>query len=181
MDDRYGRCRRHFQGEAPHPERGFWQFDAQDEGSVGFVDSSKAGNYVDLPDIDFRDIHSRTISIAGGDTVMTFDGNNEISFDVNLGGVEYGDWSGGEINVYLSVCRETIYPDCIRFANKFADDREVFIGRYVYDKEKRTTRLNPISKSAKKQIAPFVQRNRNNIIIRDGEKRYRANGVVPSF
>ena len=138
-------------------------------------------HYVDLPDIDFRDIHSRTISIAGGDTVMTFDGNNEISFDVNLGGVEYGDWSGGEINVYLSVCRETIYPDCIRFANKFADDREVFIGRYVYDKEKRTTRLNPISKSTQKQNAPFVQRMQNNIIIRDGEKRYRANGVVPSF
>ena len=131
---------------------------------------------VELPDVDFRDVHSRTISIAGGDTVMTFDGNNEFSVEVNLSDVKYGDWSGGEINVYLSVCKESIYSGCIQFANKLSDNSGIFIGRYVYDKEKRTT-LNPISKSALKQNAPFVQRNRNNVIIHDGDKRYRANGT----
>ncbi len=137
-------------------------------------------HYEELPDVDFRDVHSRTISIAGGDTVMTFDGNNEFSVEVNLSDVKYGDWSGGQIDVYLSVCKETIYSGCIQFANKLSDDSRIFIGRYVYDKEKRT-KLNPFSKSAQKQNAPFVQRNRNNVIIRNGEKRYRANGVVPLF
>jgi hypothetical protein len=135
---------------------------------------------VELPDVDFRDIHSRTISIAGGDTVMTFDGNNEFSVEVNLSDVKYGDWSGGQIGVYLSVCKKSIYSGCIQFANKLSDDSGIFIGRYVYDKEKRTT-LNPISKSAQKQNAPFVQRTQNNIIIRNGEKSYRANGSITSF
>ena len=36
---------------------------------------------VNLPNLDFRQIHGRTISVAGGDTVMTFDGNNEIEID----------------------------------------------------------------------------------------------------
>ena len=133
-------------------------------------------HYEELPDVDFRDVHSRTISIAGGDTVMTFDGNNEFSVEVNLSDVKYGDWSGGQIDVYLSVCKETIYSGCIQFANKLSDDSRIFIGRYVYDKEKRT-KLNPFSKSAQKQNAPFVQRNRNNVIIHDGDKRYRANGT----
>jgi hypothetical protein len=137
-------------------------------------------HYEELPDVDFRDVHSRTISIAGGDTVMTFDGNNEFSVEVNLSDVKYGDWSGGQIGVYLSVCKETIYSGCIQFANKLSDNSGIFIGRYVYDKEKRT-KLNPFSKSAQKQNAPFVQRTQNNIIIRNGEKSYRANGSITSF
>ena len=141
-------------------------------------------DYKELPDVDFRDVHSRTISIAGGDTVMTFDGNNEFSVDVNLSDVKYGDWSGGKIDVYLNVCKESIYSECIHFANDSlrvgAGYGGVHIGSYVYDKEKRTI-LNPVSKSAQKQKAPFVQRTQNNIIIRNGEKSYRANGSITSF
>ena len=133
--------------------------------------------YEELPDIDFRDIHSRTISIAGGDTVMTFDGNNEISFEVNLSDIEYGDWSRGEIKVFLDVCEETIYSDCLQFANKVWSGRSAYIGRYVYDKDK-TIRINSVPKSVQKQSAPFVQRERHNAIIRDGNKRYRANGAT---
>jgi hypothetical protein len=33
------------------------------------------------------------------------------------------------------------------------------------------------SSAAQKQNAPFVQRERNSVIIRDGEKSYRLNGA----
>ena len=34
-----------------------------------------------------------------------------------------------------------------------------------------------LSGSVQKKNAPFVQRERHNVIIRDGEKRYKANGA----
>ena len=108
---------------------------------------------------------------------MTFDGNNEVSFEVNLSDIEYGDWSRGEIKVFLDVCEETIYSDCLQFANKVWSGRSAYIGRYVYDKDK-TIKINSVPKSVQKQNAPFVQRERHNAIIRDGNKRYRANGAT---
>lgn len=146
----------------------------QRQGNLDTVPAPLA-EYIELSNVDFRDVHGRTISIAGGDTVMTFDGNNEISFEANLSGLKYGDWSGGKIDVYLSVCGETIGADCIQFANKLSG-YGVYVGRYVYDKNKYTTRLNSISKSAQAQKVPFVERTRNNVIIRDGERSYKLNG-----
>ncbi|SIO31495.1 protein of unknown function [Fibrobacter sp. UWB11] len=146
----------------------------QRQGNLDTVPAPLA-KYIEMSNVDFRDVHSRTISVAGGDTVMTFDGNNEISFDVNLSELKYGDWSGGNIDVYLSVCGETIGADCIQFANRLSG-YGVYIGRYVYDENKHTARLNSISKSAQKQKVPFVERTRNNVIIRDGERSYKLNG-----
>ena len=37
-----------------------------------------------LKNIDFRDVHSRTIKVANGDTTVTFDGTNEIEIEASL-------------------------------------------------------------------------------------------------
>ena len=62
--------------------------------------------YYELPEVDSRNIHSRTISIAGGDTVMTFDGNNEIEISTKL-----NKRGKGRYQVYLKIGE-------IEFANR---------------------------------------------------------------
>ena len=155
--------------------------------TAGMLDTvpTPAVHYEELSDVDFRDIHSRTISIAGGDTVMTFDGNNVFSFEVNLSDLNYGNWSGGKIEAYLNVCSESIsiYSDCIHFANDSLRAGigygGIYIGSYVYDESVKSSiprTLQP--RNNQKKNAPFVQRERHNAIIRNGEKSYRANGVI---
>ena len=155
--------------------------------TAGMLDTvpTPAVHYEELSDVDFRDIHSRTISIAGGDTVMTFDGNNVFSFEVNLSDLNYGNWSGGKIEAYLNVCSESIsiYSDCIHFANDSLRAGigygGIYIGSYVYDESAKSSiprTLQP--RNNQKKNAPFVQRERHNAIIRNGEKSYRANGVI---
>ena len=130
--------------------------------------------YYDLPDIDSRDIHSRTISIAGGDTVMTFDGNNEIEISTKL-----NIRGKGRYQVYLKI-------GDIQFANhevsgigSCGDERPAaYLGKTYYDESVKSfiPRILP-PRSIQKQNAPFVQRMRQNAIIRDSEKSYRVNGV----
>ena len=163
-------------------------------GNFGNLDTVGVLSYdVPLPDsIDFMKVLSRKIEIKGADTVMTFDGNNEISIEANVGC--HSDWSGVHLDVELKVCSETNPEDCIWFANKncykkgyIVDDDaclesdKAYIGNFVMGNCDRTSIPHSLSKTAPKINAPFVQRNRNNIIIRNGEKRYRANGVVPLF
>lgn len=50
-----------------------------------------------LMNVDFRDVHSRTIKVADGDTTMTFDGTNEIEFEVDVPD------RPGSFDVYLNV------------------------------------------------------------------------------
>lgn len=154
--------------------------------TAGMLDTvpTPAVHYEELSDVDFRDIHSRTISIAGGDTVMTFDGNNVFSFEVNLSDLNYGNWRGGKIEAYLNVCSESIsiYSDCIHFANDSLRAGigygGIYIGSYVYDKSVKSSIPRPLQpRNIQKQNAPFVQRERNSVIIRDGEKRYKLNGA----
>jgi len=131
--------------------------------------------YYELPDIDSRDIHSRTISIAGGDTVMTFDGNNEveISTKLNLKGK-------GSYQVYLKIGN-------VEFANREVsgmgscgeEQPAVYLGKVYFD-ESVTSSAIPRAlqpRSIQKQNAPNVQRKRNSVIVRDGEKRYKLNGA----
>ena len=131
--------------------------------------------YYDLPDIDSRNIHSRTISIAGGDTVMTFDGNNEIEISTKL-----NIRSKGRYQVYLKIGN-------IQFANHEvsgigscgAEQPAAYLGKIYYDESVKSSiprALQP--RNNQKQNAPFVQRERHNAIIRNGEKSYRANGVI---
>jgi len=137
-----------------------------------------------LDSIDFRNVHSRKIEIKGADTVMTFDGNNEIAFEINLG--MHKDWDGKLLDAYLKVCSEKKTDDCIHFANDFTPMDSAYgleknyIGRFVMDSRVETSaflRALPIRNSLKKN-APFVQRERNSVVIRDSEKRYKANGAT---
>lgn len=131
--------------------------------------------YYELPDIDSRDIHSRTISIAGGDTVMTFDGNNEveISTKLNLKGK-------GSYQVYLKIGN-------VEFANREVsgmgscgeEQPAVYLGKVYFD-ESVTSSAIPRAlqpRNIQKQNAPNVQRERNSVIVRDGEKCYKLNGA----
>jgi len=131
--------------------------------------------YYDLPDIDFREVHSRTISIAGDDTVMTFDGNNEIEITAKI-----KEFSKQRYQVYLKVGN-------IEFANRVLsgmgscgqEQPAVYLGKMYFDENVKSSALprRALSDSALKQKAPFVQRTRNSIVIHDGNKRYRTNGT----
>lgn len=132
--------------------------------------------YYDLPDIDSRDIHSRTISIAGGDTVMTFDGNNEIEITAKIKGHDKNRYQ-----VYLKIGE-------VEFANRVPsgigscgeEQPAVYLGKVYFDESvKSSIRPRTLSTGVdQKKNAPFVQRERHNAIIRDGDKRYRANGAT---
>lgn len=131
-------------------------------------------DYVDLPDVDFRNVHSRTISIAGGDTVMTFDGNNEIEVSVKLGKLRYRNYQ-----VYLKVGN-------IEFANDKPSGKgtcgleqpAAYLGKIYYDENVKSSIPRTFPAAVQKKNAPFVQRARNSVIVRDGEKRYKANGAT---
>ena len=127
---------------------------------------------VQLPDsIDFRNVHSRKIEIKGADTVMTFDGNNEISIETKVDGYQ------GTMQVYLRVCNEQKYNDCVAFANE-KSSKHIYIGTFISDNRvKSSIAPRALPSAAQKQNAPFVQRERHNAIIRDGERRYKANGA----
>ena len=139
----------------------------------GDVDGTNMYSYIVMPSpIDFRDVHSRKIEIKGADTLMTFDGNNEISFEVKVNGYYH------EMDVYLRVCNGMDFDDRVYFANKGPAD-ELYLGSFVYDDQVKSSiprALQP--RNNQKQNAPFVQRERHNAIIRNGEKSYRANGVI---
>ena len=143
------------------------------EGSV--LDVCPTPTYYDLPDIDSRNIHSRIISIAGGDTVMTFDGNNEIEITAKIKGHDKNRYQ-----VYLKI-------GDIEFANRVPsgigscgeEQPAVYLGKVYFDESvKSSIRPRALPIAAQKKNAPFVQRERHNAIIRDGEKRYRANGAT---
>ena len=131
--------------------------------------------YYELPDIDSRDIHSRTISIAGGDTVMTFDGNNELEITAKIKGNDRNRYQ-----VYLKIGE-------IEFANRVPtgigscgeEQPAVYLGKIYFDESVKTTAISRAlpSGAAQNKNAPFVQRERHNAVIRDGEKRYKVNGA----
>ncbi|MDD5942624.1 DUF4832 domain-containing protein [Fibrobacter sp.] len=131
--------------------------------------------YYELPDVDSRNIHSRTISIAGGDTVMTFDGNNEIEISTKL-----NKRGKGRYQVYLKIGE-------IEFANRVPtgigscgeEQPAVYLGKVYFDEGVKTSiRPHAFPGAAQNKNAPFVQRERNSVIVRDGEKRYKANGAT---
>lgn len=130
--------------------------------------------YYELPEVDSRNIHSRTISIAGGDTVMTFDGNNEIEISTKL-----NKRGKGRYQVYLKIGE-------IEFANRVPtgigscgeEQPAVYLGKVYFDEGVKTSiRPHAFPAAVQKKNAPFVQRERHNAIIRDGEKRYKVNGA----
>ena len=163
-------------------------------GNFGMLDTVGILSYdVPLSDsIDFMKVHSRKIEIKGGDTVTTFDGNNEISVEGKVGCLS--DWSGSRIEVELKVCSESNPKDCIRFANKNClDDSGVIVvdGEFCLDKDRlhigsfvmgdcerasiRHARLSG-GRVSPKRDEPFVQRRRNDVVVHDGGRAYKLNG-----
>lgn len=138
------------------------------------LDVCPTPTYYDLPDIDSRNIHSRTISIAGSDTVMTFDGNNEIEVSVKLDKLRYRNYQ-----VYLKVGN-------IEFANDKPSGKgtcgleqpAAYLGKFYFDESVKSAIPHTFPAATQKKNAPFVQRERNSVIVRDGEKRYKANGAT---
>ncbi|WP_458449237.1 DUF4832 domain-containing protein [Fibrobacter sp.] len=131
--------------------------------------------------VDFMKVHSRKIEIKGADTLMTFDGNNEILIEAEM--PKYKDWNGWPLDAFLRVCYGTEMYDCIHFANDPSLVRMgyggIYIGSFVVD-ESVTSSAIPRAlqpRNIQKQNAPFVQRERNSVIVRDGEKRYKLNGA----
>ncbi|OWV23235.1 hypothetical protein B7982_07090 [Fibrobacter sp. UWB2] len=129
-------------------------------------------DYVDLPDVDFRDVHSRTISVAGGDTVMTFDGNNEIEVSVKLGKLRYRNYQ-----VYLKV-------GDIQFANDKPSGKgtcgqeqpAAYLGKFYFNENVQSIAPRIRRSSVQKTETPYVLRTRNHVIIRNGERSYKPNG-----
>lgn len=142
------------------------------EGSV--LDVCPTPTYYDLPDVDSRNIHSRTISIAGSDTVMTFDGNNEIEITAKIKGHDKNRYQ-----VYLKIGE-------IEFANRVPsgigscgeEQPAAYLGKIYYDKNVKSSIPHAFPAAVQKKNAPFVQRERHNAIIRDGEKSYKVNGAT---
>ena len=150
----------------------FFEQANHDFGGLAVVPSSSS---LVLDSIDFRNVHSRTISIDGGDTVMTFDGNNEVEISVKFP----DDFMLlGSMNVALVV-------GDVYFANNYESDslffhkpyNGIFVGRVALDKSVQSINPRPLRvPNAQMKNTPFVQRGRNNIIIREGKKSYRVNG-----
>ena len=146
----------------------------------GMLDTLAVITYdVPLDAIDFLNVHSRKIEIKGADTVMTFDGNNEIEFEANV--QNYKEWNGWPLDAFLQVCSETNSNECIHFANDSlrsgAGYGGIYIGRFVVDDRVQSidSRFSR-SRTAPKHNAPYVQRTRNSITIHNADKRYRLNG-----
>ena len=130
--------------------------------------------------IDFMNVRSRKIEIKGADTVMTFDGNNEIEFEAKV--QNYKDWSGWPLDVFFRVCSETNSNDCIHFANDSLRSKAVYggiyIGSFVVDDKVQSIDSRSLrARTAQKRKAPYVQRTRNNIVVHNGDKQYRMNGA----
>jgi hypothetical protein len=149
--------------------------------NIGPLDTIAALNInKPLEHVDFMKVYSRKIEIKGADTVMTFDGNNELSIEADVGC--FSNWSGVRLDVELKVCSEKTPEDCIHFANKNPYvgnlESDAYIGSFLMGECEQTglPRVLP-SSTEQKQNAPFVQRERNSVIIRDGKKRYRLNGA----
>lgn len=138
------------------------------------LDVCPTPTYYDLPDIDSRNIHSRTISIAGSDTVMTFDGNNEIEITAKIKGHDKNRYQ-----VYLKI-------GDIEFANRVPsgigscglEQPAAYLGKFYFDESVKSAIPHTFPAATQKKNAPFVQRERNSVIVRDGEKRYKANGAT---
>lgn len=130
--------------------------------------------------IDFMNVHGRKIEIKGADTVMTFDGNNEIEFEAKV--QNYKNWSGWPLDAFLQVCSVTNSNDCIHFANDSLRSKAgyggIYIGSFVVDDRVQSIAPRILrTRTAQKQNTPFVQRARNSIVIHNGDNRYRANGA----
>ncbi len=136
-----------------------------------------ASDTVRLASLDFRNVHSRKIEVAGSDTSMTFDGVNEIELD------EPVPMYGGKNDVYLVVEGVTFANSSSRRPHSVPSldaANALYIGSFVYDSSARPAFIgNALVREKKKQKnQPRVERADQKIQIRNSEKLIRVNGTV---
>ena len=83
------------------------------------------------------------------------------------------------MSAYLKICGDVHCSDNIHFANKVKiPDEGIYIGSFIVDNSVKSSAIpRALPSATQKQNAPFVQRVRNNVIIRNAEGLYRADGV----
>lgn len=117
-----------------------------------------------LTDVDFRNVHSRTIAVDGADTTLAFDGVNEMEFEADAPSGE------GSYDVSLMV-------DGIVFVNE--DRSELPLGSFYRSTEMDPDGIvvRPAGNLEKGQV--HVERADQKIQVRDGtnDKLYRVNGM----
>lgn len=134
--------------------------------------------------IDFRNVHSRTITVNGGDTITTFDGTNDLCIVATLKNVS--EMPNGEWKAFLKIVNSgDSVNQSIHFANdpKYFESSSVgnYIGSFVYDSQKTESigvapalRGGGIRGEAKLQTR--VERADQKIQVRDGRSRSNALG-----
>jgi hypothetical protein len=104
---------------------------------------------------------------------MTFDGNNEMEIALKL-----NKPSKGRYQVYLKVGE-------IEFANSSIGGKgtcgmeqpAAYLGKFYFDESVQSIAPRVVRGSVQKSQTPYVERVRNNMIIRNGERSYRLNGA----
>lgn len=139
--------------------------------------------YVDtLKDVDFRNVHSRTIKVNGNDTSMTFDGTNEIEFEVNV------PQRPGEFRVYLYV--EDVYFANGLYSNVYPiPNNAIHIGSFFLTSKNNPNRIIPARMERSVNVGNNrvrIERADQKIQVRDGrgnsrdgasDKLFRVNGA----
>lgn len=129
----------------------------------------------ELPNLDFRNVFSRKISISGGDTLTTFDGNHELDISVPT------SLENGNYHVFLNV-------ENIAFANGKVsayhcfEEPVLFIGDVTVDNNVKSSIARPIARS---KLHSSIQNNfvriqevkkHWNAVVHNGNLLYRMNG-----
>lgn len=134
--------------------------------------SSEWADTVELEKVDFMNVHSRTITVNGSDTTTTFDGTNEIEFEVDAPDAGY----------YYSVA---LVVDDVYFANSDGvGGNAIYLGSFLASSEGNANVAIPAQRFLKQNgNAVRVERAGLKIQVRDtrgtaGDKLYRVNGKM---
>ncbi len=123
--------------------------------------------------VDFRNIHSRKIEVANGDTTMTFDGVNE--FEIALNEKDMPMFKGVN-DVYLIVDGVYFANETAKKSNVFADSAALYIGSFLftqkeYDEEEFGISALPLTKTLQQNSR--IERADQKIQVRDGRGKNR--------
>lgn len=129
--------------------------------------------------IDFRNVHSRMITVNGGDTITTFDGTNDLRIVATLKNVS--EMPNGEWKAFLRIVNSgDSVNQSIHFANdpKYFESSSVgnYIGSFVYDSRKTESIDVKFRTRGEAKLQTRVERADQKIQVRDGRSRSNALG-----
>ncbi|MCQ2089873.1 MAG: DUF4832 domain-containing protein [Fibrobacter sp.] len=138
--------------------------------------------------IDFRNVHSRTITVNGGDTITSFDGTNDLRIVATLKNVS--EMPNGEWKAFLKIVNS---GDSVNQSIHFANDPKYFesssagnyIGSFVYDSRKTESIDVKFRTRGEAKLQTRVERADQKIQVRDGRSNrageprvFRVNGAT---